>query len=88
MHIDHRLAPVELVENRPIRRVAQPLVAVIRLQPDAVRLERVERVFDFLERGVDVEHRERREQAEAAGIIAHHVGGSISSTAFSRVQAT
>ena len=77
MHVDHRLAPVEFVEHRPVDGIAQPLVAVVRLQPDAVGFERVEHVFDLFKRGVDVEHRERGEQAEASGIIAHHLAGEV-----------
>ncbi len=55
-------------------RVAEPLVAVTALQADAVGLQRVEGVFDLFQGRVDVEHRQRREQAEAARMVAHHAG--------------
>jgi hypothetical protein len=88
MHVDHGLAAVELLQHRLEERVAEPLVAVIALQPDAVGLECVERVLDLLERGVDIQHRERCKQSEPARIIAyhlsavivadaHHLGGSV-----------
>src|SRR5712671_3673113 len=77
MDIDHRLAPVELLEHRLVDRIAEPFVAVIRLNADAVSLQGIEGIFDFLEGRVDVDHRERREQAEAALVVAHHIGPEI-----------
>ena len=68
MHIDHRLAPVQFVEHRPVARIAQPAVAVVGLQADAVGLERVEDILDFALRAIGVEHRQGRNQAEPAGI--------------------
>jgi hypothetical protein len=61
MDVDHRFAPVQLLENRPVSRIAEPFVSVIRLQIDTIGLERIERIFDLFERGVEVEHRQRRE---------------------------
>jgi hypothetical protein len=51
------LRPVQLVENRLENAMTEPLFAVIRLQADTIGLQRIEGIFDFLERPVDVEHR-------------------------------
>src|SRR5450755_2181054 len=77
MDIDDRLASVEFVPYGFVRRIAEPLVAVVGLQADAIRLQRIEGIFDFLERRVDVEHGQRREQSEAARIVAHHFGAVV-----------
>src|SRR5262249_1954648 len=50
-------------------------------QADAVGMQRVEGVFDLLEGGVGVEHRQRREQAEAAGKVLHHAGAVVAAQA-------
>ena len=55
MNIDHGLAPVEFLPYRLVRRVAEPLVAIVGLQADAIRLQRIEGIFDFLQRAVGVE---------------------------------
>ena len=44
---DDRLAPIELVHHRRKGGIAEPFVAVAREQPDAVGLERVERIVDL-----------------------------------------
>ena len=72
VHVDQRLAPVEFGIDRIERRVAEILVAVAREQADAVGLERVEGVFDFLQAAVGVGRRDGGEQAEAAGVVGHH----------------
>ena len=74
MHVDHGLAAVELGIDRRERCVAEILAVVACQQADAVGLERVEGVFDFLQAAVGVRRRDRREQAEAAGMIAHELG--------------
>ena len=40
MHIDHGLAAVQFLQHRLVHRIAEPLVAVVALQVDAVGLER------------------------------------------------
>ena len=70
MDVDHGLAAVQLLQHRLVHRIAQPFVAVVGLQVDAVGLDGVEGVFDLLQRHVDVHHRQRREHAEAARIVA------------------
>ena len=47
VHVHDGFAPVQFVHHRPEVGVAQPPVAVAREEPDAVGLERVERVRDF-----------------------------------------
>ena len=74
VHVDHGLAAVELGIDRREGRIAEIFAVVARQQADAVGLERVEGVFDFLQAAVGVRRRDRREQAEAAGMIAHELG--------------
>ena len=74
MHVDDGLASVEFLEHGLVHRMAQPFVAVIGLQVDAIRLDDVECVLDLLERGIDIHHRERREDPEAPRIILPHLG--------------
>ena len=74
MNEDDGLAPVELVHHRRERRIAEPFVAVARHQDDAVGLERVERVFDFLEAGIDIRQRQDGERAEAPRAVAGEFG--------------
>jgi hypothetical protein len=50
------------------------LAVIARQQAHAVALQRVEGVFDLLEAAFDVERRDRREQAEAAGMLLHELG--------------
>ena len=74
VHVDHRLAAVELGIDRRERCVAEIFSVVACQQADAVGLERVEGVFDFLQAAVGVRRRDRGEQAEAARMIAHELG--------------
>ncbi len=72
VNVDHCLAPVELFVDRRKRRIAEILVLIAGEQPDAVGLERVERVFDLLEASLHIRRRDAGEQPEAAGMIFHH----------------
>src|SRR5258705_9008707 len=72
MHIDDGLAPVEFLEHWLVSRIAEPFVAVTALQADPVGFQAVEGIFDLLKSGIDVQHRQRREQAEAARMVAHN----------------
>ena len=47
MNINHGLAAIEFLEHRRVQGIAEPFVAVIGLQPDAIRLERIEGVLDL-----------------------------------------
>jgi len=69
--VHDRLAATELVHDRLEIRMPQPFVAVAGIEPDAIGLEHIKRVFDLLERALDVGHRHVGEQAEAAGMILH-----------------
>src|SRR4029079_8994870 len=73
MEVDHRLATIELLEDRAIGRIAGPLVAVVGLQAEPISLQRAERIVDLPQARVDVDHRQRGEEAEALGIVAHHL---------------
>jgi hypothetical protein len=74
VHVDHRLAAVELLVNGRKRRIAVILAVVARQEAHAVALQRVEGVFDLLEAAFDVERRDRREQPEPAGMLLHQLG--------------
>jgi hypothetical protein len=82
MHIDDDFAPVELFQHRLEERMPEPFVAVVGLQPNAVRLERVERVGDLLERGVDVQHGQRCEQTKTSREVADHLGAVVVADAY------
>ena len=73
VEIDHRLAPVELVEHRREGLVAGILVDVVGRQRDAVGVERVVGVFDLAQAALDVRQRQRREMAEAALVVRLHL---------------
>src|SRR5450432_1206398 len=76
-----RLAAVQLGEHRRKRRVARPSRAgggrVTRHNGDAICVERVEGIFDLAQRRVWIWQRQCREQAEAARMLAHHLGGVV-----------
>src|SRR5260370_26914452 len=55
MGVDHRLPPVELLPDRREGCISQVFVQVARHQADALRLERIQGVTDFLERSLGIE---------------------------------
>lgn len=61
---DDALPPVDLVEDRIQRFVAQVHAVVVRLHREAVCVQRVERVGDFLEGAGDVGHGQGSPEAE------------------------
>ena len=69
MDVDHRLAAIQLLPQRREGRIAEPELVVARLDADAVGLQRIERVFGLFEAAIDIGQRQRREQAETAGMI-------------------
>src|SRR5437867_4929611 len=69
MGVDQRLAPIELLPDRCEGSVAEIFVLVARHQAHTVGLERVERVFDFLETALRVEQRNGRETGKAARVV-------------------
>src|SRR5438477_540726 len=70
MGVDHRLPPVELLPDGREGGVPQVLVLVARHETDALRLERIQGVADFLQRSLGIEKRQRREAREAALVVA------------------
>ena len=77
MDIDHGLAAVELLQHRHERLVAEILAVVAGPERDAVGLERVVGVFDLLQAALDVDRRDRREDAEAVRVVAAQLGGVV-----------
>jgi hypothetical protein len=75
MNVYEGAAPTELIEYRLVFGIAQPIVPVARLEAETVRLQRFKSIFNFLERPVDVDHREHGEQTKPAGLLAHPFGG-------------
>ena len=72
MHVDHGLPAVELGHHRRKGRIAEPLVAIAREEPDAVGLQRIERVADLFETALDVGQRQAGEKTEAPAVIKRH----------------
>ena len=77
MNVNDGLAPIEFGKDRRERRIAEIFAVVGAHQADAVGLERVEGVFDFLEAAVGIGQRDRREQSVAAGKSLDLLGGII-----------
>ena len=77
MHIDDRLAPVQLLEHRRERGIAQRLAVIVREQADSIGLQGVEGIFDLLQRAFGVGRRHHGEKAEAGGVIVDGAGGAF-----------
>src|ERR1700674_1383452 len=69
MCINHSPAPVEFLENRSEKRIAEPFVAVAREHANALGLEYIEAVLDLAQAAFDIRQRQRDEDAEAARMI-------------------
>ena len=67
-----RLPPVQLIHQRSECGVAEIFALVAGKHARAVRLERIEGVFEFEKGTFDIRERQRGEQAEAARIILNH----------------
>jgi len=67
MHKHDGLASVELLKNRLVTSVSQPLVVVTGHQSNSVRLEYAIRVFDLAQAGLGIGKRDYCKQTEAAG---------------------
>lgn len=67
--VHHGFAAVELLMNGRHPGIAEPEIAIARIQPDPVRLQRIERIFDLPKSTRRVRGRDRRKEAEAAGVI-------------------
>src|SRR5439155_16094369 len=77
MRVDHRLPPVELLPDGREGGVPQVLVLVARHETNALRLERIQGVADFLERSLVIEKRQRREAREAALVVARELSAEF-----------
>src|SRR5215212_4317679 len=75
MHEDRSLAAVEFRKDRRECLVAKILLAVAGVDADAVGLEHVKSVFDFLQRPVHVGWGNQRKEADAAGMILREARG-------------
>src|SRR5881296_516937 len=72
MHIKDGVASAKLFPYRLELRIARPVsLVVIRVDADAVALQRVVCILDFLQRTFDIGKRYRSEQPEALRIILH-----------------
>ena len=69
MYIDHRLAPVQLLEDGRELRIAQPRRTVVSCQTYAIGLENVECVGDLRERAFHIIHGDRSKQAKATRMV-------------------
>src|SRR6267142_7231180 len=47
MCINNRIPPVELIKHRLKRRIPEPMISITGHQPDAIRFQRVECIFDL-----------------------------------------
>ena len=73
MDVDHSVAPVEFLHHRTVSRIAEPGVSIARKKTDAVGLERVVGVSDFLQCGVNVGQGHGGEEAEPVRVILHQL---------------
>src|SRR5437016_1980276 len=72
MHIKDSVAPAKLLPDRLELRIARPMaLVVVRVDADAVALQRVVGILDFLQRTFDIGKRYRSEQPESLRIILH-----------------
>jgi hypothetical protein len=71
MHEHGRLASVELLKDRLVIRVSQPLVVVAGYQSNPVRLEHAIRILDFAQAGLGVWKGDNGNPAEASCVISH-----------------
>ena len=65
-------APVELVENRIERWIAQVTVVDAGKKPDAVKVQDVKRIGQFFQRAVNVRQGKKSEGAESRGVFEQH----------------
>ena len=85
MHVNDRIAAVELLPHGIEVGIARPAaLIVVGVDADAVGLQRVEAVFDFLHHAVDIGQRHAGEQAEALGMFRHHLGAVVVAGAHGR----
>ena len=73
MDVNRRAAPVEFGKDRGEIGMSQPAVAIAGHQPDPGRPQVIERKSNLDLAGLDVRHRQKREQFEPARVIAAQV---------------
>ena len=74
---DDGVAAIEFLEDRIEVGIAQPLIAVVRVHPHALELERVVHVLDLFQRGVNVRQGKKCEDAEFPRMIGGELGGKF-----------
>ena len=74
MEVDHRVAAVEIVQQRIERGVAEKFLAVAREQRNALEAQRLEAIARFRNGRVDVVHRHETEAAEAFRVLRDQFG--------------
>ncbi len=77
MHEHHRVARVQQGQHGIEARIAEEMLAVAREQRDAVELQHVERVGDFVEGALRRRHRDGGECAEAPRPARGEISGVI-----------
>ena len=69
MEEHRRLSPVDFLINGPKEWIARPFIAGVGEHHDAIRLQRVERVFDLFEGQIHIGHgAERRSVRSGLGL--------------------
>ncbi len=77
MEVDHRVAAVEIVQQRIERGVAEKFLAVAREQRNALEAQRLEAIARFRDRRIDVVHRQETEAAETFRMLRDQFGRVI-----------
>ena len=77
MRVHDCLPPIQFVEHRRKSRIAEPLIVITRQQADAIDLQRIECIFDFLQTAFDIRQRQYGEQPEPALVRSDHLRGGI-----------
>ena len=69
VRIKDRFAAIEFIENGCEGFVTEPLISPVAQQAHTFRFERIKRVFDLAQAGVDVRQGQHSEQAEPAFVV-------------------
>src|SRR6478609_3007949 len=77
MHVDNGLAAVQLFEYRIEALVTQPFGAIAGVQPHAGCLQHIVAVFDFLQRGIGIVHRQCQEVPDAVAVVGSQPGSFL-----------
>ena len=74
MDVDHRVAAIEIAQQRIERGVAEEFLAVACEQRNALEAQRFEAIARFGDRRVDVVHRHETEAAEPFRMLRDQLG--------------